>query len=36
MIYGTIGIHPHETNKDVINSDFITKCLKENKNYWYW
>ena len=30
MIYGTIGIHPHETNKDVINSDYITKCLKEN------
>ena len=21
MIYGTIGIHPHETNKDVINSE---------------
>ena len=30
MIYGTIGIHPHETNKDIINSDYITKCLKEN------
>ena len=30
MIYGTIGIHPHETNKDVINSEYITKCLKEN------
>jgi TatD DNase family protein len=30
MIYGTIGIHPHETNKDIINSEYITKCLKEN------
>ena len=30
MIYGTIGIHPHETNKDVINSEYISKCLKEN------
>ncbi len=31
IIYGTIGIHPHETNNDTINSDFIVKCLKENK-----
>ncbi len=31
MIYGTIGIHPHETNKNEINSEFIKKCLKENK-----
>ncbi len=31
MIYGTIGIHPHETNKDMINSEFIVKCLQENK-----
>ena len=31
MIYGTIGIHPHETNKDSINSEFIAKCIKENK-----
>ena len=30
MIFGTIGIHPHETNKDIINSEYITKCLKEN------
>ena len=30
MIYGTIGIHPHESNKDIINSEYITKCLKEN------
>ena len=31
IIYGTIGIHPHETNNDTINSDFIVKCIKENK-----
>ena len=23
MIYGTIGIHPHETTEDKITSDFI-------------
>ena len=28
MIYGTIGIHPHETTKDKITSDFIVKNLK--------
>ena len=31
MIFGTIGIHPHETKKNVIDSDYITKCLKENR-----
>ena len=31
IIYGTIGIHPHETNNDVVNSEFIEKSLKENK-----
>ena len=31
MIYGTIGIHPHETDKDTIDSKFIVKNLKENK-----
>ena len=31
MIYGTIGIHPHESNKDIINSEFIIKNIKENK-----
>ena len=30
-IYGTIGIHPHETNNDIVNSEFIEKSLKENK-----
>jgi len=31
IIYGTIGIHPHETKDNVIDSDFIVKNLKENK-----
>ena len=30
IIYGTIGIHPHEANKDTVNSEFIEKSLKEN------
>ncbi len=31
IIYGTIGIHPHETDNDIINTEFIIKSLKENK-----
>ena len=31
IIYGTIGIHPHETKDNVIDSDFIVKSLEENK-----
>ena len=31
IIYGTIGIHPHETNNNEINSDQILKELKQNK-----
>ena len=31
MIYGTIGIHPHESDKNEINSEFIIKNLNENK-----
>jgi len=31
MIYGTIGIHPHESTKDIITSDEIIKNLKENE-----
>jgi len=31
IIYGTIGIHPHETNNEKINSDLILEKLKENK-----
>src|SRR6056300_731618 len=30
MIYGTIGIHPHETNKNKITSDIIIKNITEN------
>ena len=30
MIYGTIGIHPHESSKDIITSEEIIKNLKEN------
>ena len=30
IIYGTIGIHPHEANKDIVNSEFIEKSLKNN------
>ena len=31
IIYGTIGIHPHETNNEEINCDLILEKLKENK-----
>ena len=31
MIYGTIGIHPHETEKNKIDSGQIIKNLNENK-----
>ena len=31
MIYGTIGIHPHETTKDKITSDIIVKNITENE-----
>ena len=31
IIYGTIGIHPHETNKEEINCDLILEKLRENK-----
>ena len=31
MIYGTIGIHPHETDKDKITSDFIFENLKNHQ-----
>ena len=30
MIYGTIGIHPHETTKNKITSDIIVKNLSHN------
>ena len=28
IIYGTIGIHPHETNNNKINCDLILEKLK--------
>ena len=31
IIYGTVGIHPHETNKDIVDTNFIVKNLEENK-----
>ena len=31
MIYGTIGIHPHETTKNKITSDIIVKNIIENE-----
>ena len=30
IIYGTIGIHPHEADSDIITSDEIVKNLDEN------
>ena len=30
IIYGTVGIHPHETDSNNITSDFIIKSLKDN------
>jgi len=31
IIYGTFGIHPHETNKDKVNKNEIVKKIKLNK-----
>ena len=30
IIYGTIGIHPHETKENKISADFIAKNLAKN------
>ena len=30
MIYGTIGVHPHETGTNIISSNEISKNLKDN------
>ena len=30
IIYGTIGIHPHESSTNIINSEEIVKSLEEN------
>jgi len=31
IIYGTIGTHPHESDKDILKSDQLVKNLNENK-----
>ena len=31
IIYGTIGIHPHEADKDIVDANFFIKNLRENK-----
>ena len=30
IIYGTVGIHPHETNDNIITSSMIVKFIKDN------
>jgi len=30
MIYGTFGIHPHETENNFVNKETIVKCAKDN------
>jgi len=30
MIYGTFGIHPHETEKDQVDKQTIIRCVSEN------
>ena len=30
MIYGTFGIHPHETSKDIVTKSIIIKNIKQN------
>ena len=36
MIYGTIGIHPHESSTNIITAKEIIDNLSEQKNYRYW
>ena len=31
MIFGTVGIHPHETSKDKISPDYLISNAKKNK-----
>ena len=31
MIYGTFGIHPHEANKDIVNTQIIINNIKKDK-----
>ena len=30
MIFGSFGIHPHETEKDIINKDYIINTIRNN------
>ena len=32
MIYGTFGIHPHETNNNIVNQEDIIKNINKEKN----
>ena len=32
MIYGTVGIHPHESSKDIITSKQIIESLVKTQN----
>ena len=34
MIYGTFGIHPHETSNELITKDFIVEWCKKNNLSW--
>ena len=37
IIYGTYGIHPHETKNDIISKEIIIKEIKnKKKNYRCW
>ena len=31
MIYGTIGIHPHDSSKDKVNSNYLIENAKKHK-----
>ena len=31
MIYGTYGIHPHETENNLVDKQTIIKCVNENE-----
>ena len=31
MIYGTIGIHPHDSSKDKVNSNYLIENAKKYK-----
>ena len=31
MIYGTFGIHPHETESDIVSKETLVKTVKKSK-----